>query len=674
MSIITTPEFFINMKSVPTKDSMYYEDFIKSEIDKLKYGLTINGVFISNWLYWHINYWKIYRPFLDERNGEVIDRFENPQLRDNEWLIADYLEQAREQKKGLIIIGSRRLAKTTFASSYIGLGATIYEGSQNIVVGNNKSDLTNITTQMDKGLSGVESFLRYGRISNDWKKEVSLGWKDKKNIAIEWSRILIRNTEDGNATELLAGTTPKTLYYDEIAKAPVKEVFNAAIPSFASPFGWRCVPILTATGGNFKTYADAQDMFNNPETYNLLAIELPNQPKKRGVFIDATMSIDIPKIEQSLSTFLKIPKGSELDDIKIQVSDRELGTKIVNEKLEQFKKANDWKEYLKQKMYAPLSPDDCFLTDDGENHFNIEACKKHLEFLKASQQKEYIRLYRDTDGKVKHSFDTNKKPVTDFPVNKDTNKDGCIIVYGGEFPSSNPPYGLFIAGSDPYNQNKSNNSSSLGTIYIYKRFYDPINGTYQNRIVASYAARPDTMKQWFETVELLLEWYNAVCMIENEGTNFIQHMETKNKGLYLADGHNLAREINPKSTITGRVKGLPATTKVQDHYKNLIIQYCDEELIIGTDANGESIKALGLTRIPDEMLIVEFINYRKGGNFDRYVAFGHALTYDESLRKTIPTVKVIEESQTTEYQSFIKSPFIINKRDNDSHRTRSPFI
>jgi len=122
---------------------------------------------------------------------------------------------------------------------------------------------------------------------------------------------------------------------------------------------------------------------------------------------------------------------------------------------------------------------------------------------------------------------------------------------------------LYIAGGDTYDTNKSANSSSLGVVYIYKRMYDPIGGTFQDMIVASYAARPEEMKTWNETVEMLMDYYNAVNMFEATNMTFTNWFDQRNKAHMLADGYDALKEISPTTSVTGRVKGLPATVKVQ---------------------------------------------------------------------------------------------------------------
>lgn len=687
MSIITSPEFYINMKSVPRQGDSDFDAFVNMELDKLEYGLTINGVYITNWLYWHLNYWRAYIPQQDTRSGEVKDVFIHPTLRDNEWLIAEHLQRAKEEKKGLLLIGGRRIAKTSVVSSWLSLHATIYQGSQNVIVGNNKGDIRNITLQMDKGLSNLEPFMKYDRLLDDWGKEVELGWKEKKvgGKRLGWSNIYVKNTEDGNNTEVLAGLTPKSLVYDEVGKAPTREAFIAGMKAFASPYGWRCVPILTGTGGDFVKGKDAEEMFHNPDRFNLLALEVPNENRKTGLFVPGNYATDYPKKEIPLSEYLKVDKGSELDLIPIHVTQWDLSNSMIDAELAKWQTANNPKEYLKALMYSPRSVDECFISNVDENPFPVEALKQHLDYLnRISKEPLYVKVYKDINGAAQY-METHLRPVKDYPVKKETIKSAPVVMY--EPPMPNAPNFLYIAGGDPYNQAQSDTSPSLGSLYIYKRTYDPVAGTYQKRIVASYTARPETMKEWHETVELLLELYNATCMIENIGTNFIQYMENKNKAHYLADGYNLAKEINPRSgAMVGKTKGLPATSGVQNHYKGLIIEYLTDDIIMGNDPQtGEPIKKMGLIRIDDPMLLTELINFRetefkkgggnkKKGNFDRYVSFGHVLVYDQYLDKFSPLIKVqTETEQEQKKESYVRSPFLINRKEQSQTSKRNPF-
>ena len=89
-------ELYINMgNDIPLWNDLYsYEEqdddvkqFWENEAMKLLNGVTINGVFIHPWLYWHINFWKMMIDVGDDRIPG------NSQLRDNEWMFAEFLKQ-----------------------------------------------------------------------------------------------------------------------------------------------------------------------------------------------------------------------------------------------------------------------------------------------------------------------------------------------------------------------------------------------------------------------------------------------------------------------------------------------------------------------------------------------------------------------------------------------------
>ena len=88
---IKTTEFFKNIKSLPPPGSNEFQQLIDWETEKILGGVTINGVKISGWLYWHLNHWFIGIDGEDEYgNGTRIEK--NPDLRDNEWERAEHLE------------------------------------------------------------------------------------------------------------------------------------------------------------------------------------------------------------------------------------------------------------------------------------------------------------------------------------------------------------------------------------------------------------------------------------------------------------------------------------------------------------------------------------------------------------------------------------------------------
>lgn len=135
---INSKELYINMgNDIPLWNDLYsYEEqdddvkqFWENEAMKLLNGVTINGVFIHPWLYWHINFWKM---MIDVGEDRIPG---NSQLRDNEWMFAEFLKQAEEENKGIFMFGCRRFGKALLDSEILYLEDR-EKMIGNIVVGN----------------------------------------------------------------------------------------------------------------------------------------------------------------------------------------------------------------------------------------------------------------------------------------------------------------------------------------------------------------------------------------------------------------------------------------------------------------------------------------------------------------------------------------------------------
>lgn len=671
LHIPSTPEFFINMKSIPDEDSAEYEAFFENEKKKCLEGITINGVTFSGWLYWFLNHWNIEIDYEDKNLNEVYKVVAKPYLRELDWKMAEYFEQARIEKKGIIIVGMRNAGKSFWESSIVGRYATFFQQSQNLISAGNESDLALVCKKTDIGLKNVHKYFRFHRIKNDWRKEVVLGNKDKKGIALDWSYIYLRNLDDGKNSEAFAGTRAKSLIIDEIGKFPVIGGYNAAKAAFLTSKGWMCVPILAGTGGSFEKGSEAEEMFHNPDAYKLLAIEDKDEPKRVGFFLPATHRIETLE-KSTCAKHFGMLEPSELDDITFYEANEKAGKELTENLRIDARKANDQKTLLKEIMYFPLKSSECFLRNSS-NNFPVEEARKRLMTLRSEGRiGQAVELTRDVNGRVTHSF-SDKTPITDFPVKRDTRKDGVVMIY--EFPVENPPRYLYIAGVDPYNQSSSIYSDSLGTIYVYKRTTDILNGGYKDQIVASYAGRPETMNKWHEIIELIMDFYNAVAMPENENGTFIQYFDNKYKGHMIADGYNMHKEIHPNTSITGRIKGLAATPKVIEYCMNVAIEYCKEPVVIGQNADGSPALMMGVHRIDDPMLLEEIINYNEDGNFDRIVAFRHVVAYAAYLDKNFKTIKLEEDPRNNNLSkpTQTSSPFIYSRLPT-AGGSKSPFF
>ena len=609
-------DWFINQKRIPDKDSDECKPFFDFHRELCLNGAMMGGVYINPFLYWHLNIWHTEVDVIDER-GRIAQKYANPFLRDNEWLVTNEIDRAQQEKKGLVILGIRRFAKSVLEASYIAWGATFDENSQNIIAGLNAPDIKLITDKIDKGLNFIPEYWRWQRIEDNWKNQVTLGIKTKSGERIPFSSILIRNLDEGNNEEAIAGTKPRKLIIDEIGKGNFLRGLQAAIPGFTTPFGWGCSPILTGTGGDMKKFMDAKSLMFDVDNFNFLTYNNAKDDKRiHGLFISHKYRMEA-KEESNLGAYLNEPSTSDLHNVKMLVSNDEKATKITNDNLERLKKAGDRIAYLKEKMYYPQEVDDIFLNEDT-NIFDIEGAKRQkIRLLQQEKTGTPVILFNDGE-KIAHEF-TDKLPISNFPLKNSDLKDAPVVVY--EFPIDNPPYGLYVAGVDPYRQGKSAYSSSLGAVYIYKRMHEISGEKYQDMFVASYVARPDKKETWEEQARFLIKYYNARALCENDDISFIEYMKAKGDAHYLEKQPEWLKEIVPNTTVKRDYGIHRSSDKIIDYLHTCLKKYMEAAIFREKNEAGDVIREiLGVSKIFDPVLLEEIIQYNDQGNFDRIVA------------------------------------------------------
>ena len=282
---IKTTEFFKNIKTLPPPGSQEFKQLIDWEVEKIMGGVTVNGVYFSGWLYWHLNHWYIRIDDTDNYGNDV--RITSlPELRDNEWIRAEYLEKCRVDRQGYMEIGGRQGGKSEMEASYFSMNATIFQNTQNVIVCGNDNDLSLLKDKVDFGLRKLWKGIAIPRLDKTWRgNQVRLGYKTKDGDDNIWSYIIIRNAKDGNNTEVAAGTTAKSFIMDEVGKYPFSEAYEAAVPALKGKNGLRAVPILVGTGGSFDKGQEAENFFYNPDANNFLAVTDEATGKKTCIFL-----------------------------------------------------------------------------------------------------------------------------------------------------------------------------------------------------------------------------------------------------------------------------------------------------------------------------------------------------------------------------------------------------
>ena len=674
---ISYKDFLINQPE-PSRDALEYVPFWLKHIEYCKSGVEVGGVYISGWLYWHINFFKLAIDEVDEYGNEV-RVVKSPLLRDNEWFI-DWTHQKAtgDNNKPVIGFGTRRFGKTAYIASKISYKNFIFKNTHSVIMGGSAPDLSNITKYLDEFyekrpdcFSDIVKIGDWSRNSSDVdfefnRRKVTAGKNpinpisyeffeelknNKKDNSFSWSKVSVRNLEHGQVAtkeEILAGITPSEGVWDEVGKYRYKLQRAALLPAITNARGKRrFVEFLIGTGGNIDFAVDAEKDFLYTEKSGFLHIDVDeykeyvkpehfqyvqDSDKKVSLFVPAQMSNyggekkEIPLYEYLNKDFTKKQK-EELEGLNIFVTDWEKAEENVLKEIKDAE-AKSREEGKKARMYMPFQPEDCFLFS-GSNPFPVEKARKTQEKIYQEQNYgEFVDLETDSQGTI-YITSSNKEPINEYPF-KGGVHDAPIVIW--ERPIYDDPRmikrGTYVAGFDGAKISTSATTDSVTTCYIYKRKAG-VSG-FQNQIVACVAGRPNREEIIFNQVMLLLKLYNAELLPEFD-TNLLKYFRKHNCEYLIASAKGTNLRINEKSTASTEA-GLPPTPRNQEHGMRLLQNQLWEEFPTGeVDDEGNPVMKLGVEFIPDPMLLEEIIKYGNYKNFDRIVTFYHALIWDEEL-------------------------------------------
>lgn len=525
---------------------------------------------------------------------------------------------------------------TTIMSSLLQMNATMTIGLSHSVVGFSDSDLSNIGEYCEYGLDHVHPFFRINRTKTDWSSGVTLGKRMSNGVRDIHAIISIANINMGRktSTQKTAGLTPATAIFDEVGKGPIKKPYTAAMPSYDTPYGWRLSPILAGTGGEVELSKDAQEMFSDPETYNLLVMDwdILNRRAMKGktwkerkwaMFVPGQMANSGVKVTIGLGDYLGKPDDKKLNKIKIDATDFEASTNKLNEERKKLS-TKDRVAYTSHTMFYPFTIDDCFLSS-SQNLFPVEYAIKHKNDLLESGQ--YSGMLCDVFLESGNKLGTTKsnKQLAGFPFSGGV-IDAPVQIF--EMPQSNRfDDFIYVSSLDPYKQAKSD-TPSLGAFYVFKRRVG-IRDPYAYRIVASYVSRPSSIDQFCRTCEVLQKGYGAICLMENADQMYEQYLNRKSgmpASFFLFAGEAIANKYVKAGSRQNSKLGLYPTPGNQNLLFSCVVDYCWQDFVIGYDDNtGLDITVKGIELIDDIALLDEIIQYKTGLNVDRIISFGHAL-------------------------------------------------
>ena len=507
-------------------------------------------------------------------------------------------------------------------------------GSKSYVYASNKQYLTDdgILTKAWDYMDFIDSNTAWGKkrqvantqmrrrasmiVTDDFGNKIEVGYKS------EIIGVSLKDNPDsvrGKAGKLIlweeAGTFPELEAAWQIARPSVEQDGIA--------FG---TMIMFGTGGDQgSAVAALRRAFYDPKSFNCLEFEniwdegAQNRPC--GFFVPQHTNLDIRDKEGNRLYMDK-------DGNTIHNKSRDFILGLRKQELENAVSSQQIDRYIAEHSETPAEA----FTELSGNIFPKKELQKQLAKIRTNkkiQNHKQVGFLTEANGEMICNIQKGGD-ITQYPLPKDTDPKGAIVIW--EHPVKNAPFGLYIAGIDPYDHDQSG-TNSLGSCIIYKRFQD--FESYSDIIVAEYTGRPATAEIFYENVRKLLIYYNARAMVENQNTGIFTYFNNKHCSYLLADQPDIIKDIVNNSSVNRR-KGCHMNKEIKLWGEGKIKEWLEEK------RNDEQ---LGLNTILSEPLLEELIQYNDKINVDRIMAFMQVMIYKEQLYNTKVKQKQEEEKK-----------------------------
>lgn len=649
-----------------TTDYVAYWD---RETERCINGFTAeDGEYITGYHYFYLNYSPIYtiktEQYTDRGGNKRTRRIRSlsfPSFWDYDAYYYYTIEAAEDVGKHLAVLKCRKRGYSFKGASMLVRNYELIPGSKNFAVASEQKYLIG-----DGLLTKAWAIMDFCDRNTAWAKQRLKSTSMERTSGFKIKDEFGKETEDGymssiigitlkNDAERIRGTRGKLILWEEAGKfADIKEAWSIARSSLESDDGVAFgTQIAFGTGGTEGVdFEGLKDMFFHPDSYNIYS-----QPNIWDDNAEETNCGFFCPQWSNMEGFDE--KGNQMFMDKDGNSLRELS---IKECVKQRKEIQDGRgdQQLLDRFIAerPLKPAEAVL-ELGGNIFPRKQLLDQLNRLrtniKLQNMKHVVDLSWDGDGKVKA---TEKKSgdITTYPLKSGEKPEGSVVIW--EYPIINPPYGLYIAGLDPYDQNESG-TNSLGSIIIYKRF--KAGEAWTDTIVAEYSGRPGTADEYYENVRKLLIFYNARCLYENEKIGIYQHFVNKHCDYLLADQPDKVIAQIFRDSRVNRKKGCHMTKQVRQFAEEKINEWLREEYAPGHP---------NLERIYSEPLLEELIMTNGERNVDRVIALCMVMIYREELYQ----LKVSEAKQQNKQVELFDLPLFGTQWWNDDSKSEDDGI
>ena len=607
-----------------------YKKYWDQETERCLNGYTApDGEGITGYNYFYLNYspiFKLVETEYTDRNGDIRKRRERvlqfPSFWDYDYYYFCAIEEAEQQGKHMAVLKSRQRGYSFKGASMLVRNYMLIPGSKNFAVASEQKFLVG-----DGLLTKAWQIMDFLDKHTEWAKQRLVSTRMERVSGYKVTDEFGKQTEQGylssivgitlkNDPERIRGTRGKLVLWEEGGKFPdLLDAWRIEQPSVETDDGVAFgLMIAFGTGGTIgASFEGLKELFYKPNANNVLAF--PNiwddgrENTECGFFVPAYSNLE--SFDDDGNQKFMDKDGNSLKELAIQ---------NLIEQRNKIKDGGASQQSIDRFISErPMKPAEAVL-ELGKNIFPRKLLMDQLTRIRTNKKlqsmKHIVDLEWDGNGQIK----ATEKPsgdITNYPLKKGDKPHGSVVIW--EYPVKDPPLGLYIGGTDPYDHDDSF-TNSLGSTFIFKRVR--AGEAWSDVIVAEYSGRPDTAEEYYENVRKLLTFYNARLLFENERKGIYPYFTNKHCDYLLADQPDkIISEVFKDSKVQRR-KGCHMTKQIRAYGEGLILEWLLDEFEEGHP---------NVERVYSEPLIEELIENDGVRNVDRVIALCMVMIYREEL-------------------------------------------
>ena len=550
---------------IPDPDSRYYDSWWYEQRDIItgKEGYSVGGQRITGDQYFYLNFWKI-RGVNRKTNRKGII---SPRFLELDYQYFNIIERARNENKNVGLTKARQTGFSEKNACLIGKEFTFYPASQSVIVSGLDFYTQNTMNFVKRGLNnlaGTEFFKRKMPDRKEYMRAAfnrSIETESGTTVVVDGYMSEVYAITAKNNPQAVSSRSPSYILFEEAGVFPgVIETYKFVKPSMYSEGIKTGLAVFVGTGGEMdKGAAELEYIIFHPDEFDLLTFDL------------SEWEDDVDPGTVKMGWFC--PKSL------YKIIDQH-GNPLIEESVKKIHEERDAITDEEKKYTAitqdPLTPSESFMIRSG-GYFGKGIANK-LNTMK-SEIKKKKELQVATMGDLDFVYDelNGRKIITG--VEFTPNKEGIFEIIERPYimeGESTPPTELYAAGTDSYDKDEANTSSSKLSTEIFKTFLH--NGITYNKFVAGLHYRPKINEGGaftaYEASAKLCLYYNAKNLIEWSNIRIFDWYEKHNFNFLLSERPDLVVSTWIKNSMVNNRYGIDPNTKsdwlslLADYLKN----------------------------------------------------------------------------------------------------------